>query len=90
MSPLLALVGAFLLVPVCGVILGFVQLGYYRMRVRAGAFREADIPFFGALLMRGMISLLLVLLIGGILVNILHGPGLAVPGVPAPPGPSGH
>jgi len=90
MSPLLALIGAFLLVPVCGVILGFVQLGYYRMRVRTGSCREADIPFFGALLMRGMISLLLLLLIGGILVNIAHGPGLAAPGAAAPAGPAGH
>jgi hypothetical protein len=90
MSSLLALVGAFLLVPVCGVILGFVQLGYYRMRVRAGSFRETDIPFFGALLMRGMISLLLLLLIGGILVNITHGPGLTPPGASGPGAPAAH
>ena len=48
----LALVPALIIV---GALLGAVQLAWYRVRVRAGGMKSEDIPFFGALLLRGMV-----------------------------------
>ena len=47
----LALIPALLVV---GIVLGAIQHAYYRARVRAGAIKDEDVPFFGALLLRGL------------------------------------
>jgi hypothetical protein len=47
----LALIPALL---VAGALLGAVQHAWYRSRVRAGSIKDEDVPFFGALLLRGL------------------------------------
>lgn len=70
MHPVVATVGAVLLVPVLGALLGALQLAYYRARVRAGRMKEDEIPFFGALLLRGMVAVFAVIALIGIAVNV--------------------
>jgi hypothetical protein len=67
----LALVPALL---VLGAVLGALQLAYYRVKVRAGRMKADDIPFFGALLLRGLAIAVALLAAGAIWSNIAAGP----------------
>jgi hypothetical protein len=71
----LATVLTFLAVPVIGALLGLVQLAVYRLRVRAGKMTADEIPFFGALLMRGMMIVVALGVIAAITANVRSGPG---------------
>ena len=73
MSPLvLATLAALIGLPALGMFAGFVQLAWYRLR-RTPA---DDIPFFGFLVLRGMIVGLGVLVGLAILTNALSGPAV--------------
>jgi hypothetical protein len=69
----IATVAAFLLVPVFGAVFGSVLLAWYRWRVRLGKMKAEDIPFFGVLLLRGMILTFALIAIAGIAANIHAG-----------------
>jgi hypothetical protein len=69
-----ATLAAFLGLPIIGAVLGGLQLVYYRFRVRAGKMKEEDIPFFGALLLRSMVFLIVLVIVGAIIANINAGP----------------
>jgi hypothetical protein len=79
MKLILGTIAAFLLVPICGILLGLVQLAWFRMRVRGGSCKAEDIPFFGALMLRGMLLTFVLLAVGGIYINLTQGPGVALP-----------
>ena len=80
---LLAVVAAVIGLPLFGALIGFVQLAVYRVLVRRGALPEDDVPFFGLLLMRGMV--LGMVLIAGMAVASRMGTTL-----PGPPSPESH
>ena len=71
---ILATVIAALCVPVLGALLGAAQLAWYRARVRSGALPPDQVPFFGVLLLRGMMLVFALLALGTIVVNLLSGP----------------
>jgi len=55
---ILATMALFLGPPLIGVLFGFVQLGVYRLLVRAKAVRAEDVPMFPILFLRGMMILI--------------------------------
>lgn len=73
MRPLLATLAAFLGVPILGAVLGLIQLGWYHARVRSGGLSAQEVPFFGALLLRGMTVAFIAIAGIGIVVNLQHG-----------------
>jgi hypothetical protein len=79
-----ATLAAFLGLPIAGAVLGWLQLLYYRARVRAGKMKDEDIPFFGALLLRSLVVLVAIVIIGAIIANIAAGPDNQFNG-PTPP-----
>lgn len=79
---ILATIAAVVCVPVLGAALGALQLLYYRARVRVGKLAAEQVPFFGALLLRGMVLVFLLLAVGAILTNLA--------GHPASPAPAAH
>ena len=81
-----ATLAAFLGLPIAGAVLGWLQMVYLRSRVRAGKMKEEDIPFFGALLLRSMIVLVVFVILGAIIANIASGPD----GQSAAPPPTTH
>jgi hypothetical protein len=56
MLPLVMALVAVLLLPALGAALAWAQIAYYRIQVRRGRIVEDDVPFFGVLLMRGMLA----------------------------------
>jgi hypothetical protein len=80
LTPLLALGLTILAVPVLGLALALVQLAVYRLLVRLGRMNAEQIPFFGALLLRGMIAVFVLgALTGLILSSGQRGPAAQVP-----------
>ncbi len=71
---IIATVVCFLAVPCLGALLGGVQLVFYRMRVRSGRMKSEDIPFFGALLLRGMIAVFALGAVFAVLANLAAQP----------------
>lgn len=55
---ILATAALFLGPPLIGVLFGFIQLGIYRLLVRAKAVRDQDVPMFPILFLRGMMILI--------------------------------
>jgi hypothetical protein len=53
--------------PILGIILGYIQLGWYRWRKTPAD----DVPFFGILMFRGMLVGLAVIAIGAIVSHVL-------------------
>jgi hypothetical protein len=76
-ASLLAVIG----LPVFGIVLGLLQQAWYRRQVRAGRLPEDEVPFFGLLLLRGMLVGFALLAVAAIVAN-LHQP----PAVQQPPG----
>jgi hypothetical protein len=74
---ILATIVAVLMVPISGALLGALQLAWYRARVRSGALAQDQVPFFGVLLLRGMMLVFALIALGTIVVNIKHGPEVA-------------
>ncbi len=75
---IIASIAAVLCVPVLGAALGLAQSSYYRARVRRGAMPADQVPFFGVLLMRGMILVFCLIAVGAIASTIAGGvPGTA-------------
>ncbi len=70
---ILASIATFLAVPVLGALLGLVQVAYYRSRVRAGTITADEVPFFGALLLRGMMVVMALGVCAAIAANLRHG-----------------
>jgi len=62
MGAILAILAAVIGMPVLGIILGWVQVAWYRMRKTP----EDDIPFFLALVIRGLLVVLAVITVGAI------------------------
>ena len=63
----LATFAALFGLPLLGIILGFLQLGWYRWRKTPAD----DVPFFGILMFRGMLVGLAVIAIGAIASHLL-------------------
>ncbi len=78
---LLASIAAILCVPILGAALGLAQRAYFHARVARGAMKADEVPFFGVLLMRGMILVFCLIAAAAILSNIAGG----VPGTGMPP-----
>lgn len=74
-ATLLALVG----LPLFGVLVGFLQQRWYQARLKAGAISEDDIPFFGILMLRGMLGGFVVLAVLAISANIANPPKVQQP-----------
>jgi hypothetical protein len=70
----LATIAAVLMVPILGAVLGALQLAWYRSRVRRGSLQGDQVPFFGVLLLRGMMMVFALIALGAILVNLQRGP----------------
>ena len=86
-----ATLAAFLGLPIAGAVLGGLQLLWFRFRVRTGKMKEEDIPFFGALLLRSMVVLIVLVIVGAIIANINAGPdGQDAAQHPAPAAPPAH
>jgi hypothetical protein len=62
MGAILATLAAIIGMPLLGIVLGLVQLWWYRLRKTP----EDDIPFFLALVIRGMLVLLALIAVGAI------------------------
>ncbi len=71
---IIATICTFLAVPILGALLGLAQLGIYRALVRAGKMTTEQIPFFGALLFRGMMLVMALGVVAAIAANIAGGP----------------
>ena len=54
----LATLGLFLGPPLIGVLFGFIQLGVYRLLVRAKVLTNEQVPMFPILFLRGMMILI--------------------------------
>jgi hypothetical protein len=86
MLPLiLATLAAFLGLPIGGALLAALQHAHYRRRVRAGTMAESEVPFFGALLLRSMMWLLILVVIGAVVANVVSGPAGQAPSAPPAP-----
>lgn len=63
---------AMLLAPlVLGLVLAFAQSAIYGVLIRAGKVKPEDVPFFGILLLRGLV---LAIVLAGVLALALHLP----------------
>jgi hypothetical protein len=65
----LASVAAILGVPLCGALLGFLQLAWYRWRKTP----EDDIPFFLILVFRGMLVLMGLIVVAAVASHVVAG-----------------
>ena len=70
---ILPTLAAVIALPLSGIILGLVQHAWYRRRVAAGTLTEDDVPFFGLLLLRGMLVGMVVVGSGAIAVHAVTG-----------------
>ncbi len=70
---ILPTIAAVIALPLCGIILGLVQHAWYRRRVATGSLTEDDVPFFGLLLLRGMLVGMVFVGGGAIAVHALTG-----------------
>ncbi len=78
--PILALFLTILAVPVLGLVLALVQLAIYRLLVRWGRINAEQIPFFGALLLRGMVAVFVLGALSGlVLSSVQRGPTPTIP-----------
>ena len=66
MALLLATAAAIFGLPLLGILVGLLQLGWYRLRKTP----EDDIPFFGFLVLRGMIAGLALIAVAAILSHL--------------------
>ncbi len=66
MALLLATAAAIFGLPLLGILVGLLQLGWYRLRKTP----EDDIPFFGYLVLRGMIAGLALIAVAAILSHL--------------------
>jgi uncharacterized membrane protein YqjE len=79
-ASLLAIIG----VPLVGIVLGLVQQRWYDARLKAGKVTEDDVPFFGILMLRGMVVAFAVLAALAIMANIQQPPKVNQPPVKTP------
>ena len=66
MGAILAILAAVIGMPLLGILLGLAQVAWYRMRKTP----EDDIPFFLALVIRGMLVVLAVITVGAIVSHL--------------------
>jgi len=79
-ASLLAILG----VPLVGIALGLVQQAWYNARLQAGKVTEDDVPFFGILMLRGMVVAFAVLAALAIAANVQQPPKVNRPPVKTP------
>ncbi len=79
-ASLLAIIG----LPLFGIFLGWLQQRWYTAQVKAGKMTEDDVPFFGILLLRGMLVGFAVLALGAIASNIAQPPKVNQPPAATP------
>ena len=77
------LIGASLLailgLPIFGIVLGMLQQRWYAARLKAGKISEDDVPFFGILLLRGMLAGFVLIGAAAIAANIAQPPKVNQP-----------
>jgi hypothetical protein len=81
----LASLAAIIALPLFGALLGAVQAAWYRRQVAAGRMTEDDVPFFGILMLRGMLVGFVLVAIAAINANIATPPQVNQPPAPRTP-----